>query len=315
MVSSDRSTSSRCPEPVVRQAHHPERSRRVEGHVRKHPGRRCGDPPRISVIIPSLDGSRGGNVPLLLSDLAAQTEQDFEVLVVVGVCPNGRARNVGVRRAAGRYVVAIDDDVRLGDERVLENLVRPFEERSDVGLTGASQLLPPNSSAFEEQSARALPRSLFPVQERLVDTDQVSHLCLAMPRELYWQLGGENEEIPSGTDPDLRQRVRRAGLRVVVVPHTWAYHPAPRSLMELLRTSYHRARNSRWVSRHFPGLALDVPAGVGAAVPEERPPAWRAGRLILAVMRGLLEMRLLFVAARLAWAVGWLYEQLFPRPR
>ncbi|MCK4299784.1 MAG: glycosyltransferase, partial [Planctomycetes bacterium] len=278
-------------------------------------GRRCGDPPRISVIIPSLDGSRGGNVPLLLSDLAAQTEQDFEVFVVIGVRPNGRARNVGVRQAAGRYVVSIDDDVRLGDEHVFENLVRPFEERSDVGLTGASQLLPLGASALENRATRELPRFHFPVQERLVDTDQVSHLCLAMPRELYWQLGGENEEIPSGTDPDLRQRVRRAGLRVVVVPRTWAYHPAPRSLRRLLATCYRKARDSRWVSRHFPGLALDVPAGVGGAALQERPPAWRAGRLILAVMRGLLEMRLLFVAARLAWAAGWLYERLFPRPR
>jgi len=287
----------------------------VSSHVRKYQGPQCGHPPRISVIVPSLDGYRRGNVPLLLSDLAGQAEQDFEVLVVIGVRPNGRARNVGAGEARGRYLVFIDDDVRLGDEHVLENLVRPFEERSGLGLTGASQLLPSTASAFEVRAAHELPRSRFPVQEGLVDTDQVSHLCLAMPRELYRQLGGENEEIPSGTDPDLRDRVRRAGLRVAVVPRTWAYHPGPRSLRELLGISYRKARDSRWVARHLPGLALDLSVGVGGKALGRRSTAWRGARLAGQVLWGLLEVRLLFVAARLAWAGGWLHERLRPRQR
>lgn len=283
--------------------------------IRRYRGRRCGHPPRISVLIPSLDGYRGGNVPRLLGDLARQTEQDFEVLVVIGVRPNGRARNVGAREARGRYLVSIDDDVRLGDERVLENLIRPFEERRDVGLVGASQLLPAEASAFEVRAARELPRARFPVQEHLVDTDQVSHLCLAMPRELYWRLGGENEVIPSGTDPDLRRRVRQAGLRVVVAPRTWAFHPGPRSLAELLRTSYRKARDSRWVSRHYPELAIDLSAGPDRGGPRRRSSSARAGRLLVQVAGALLEARLLFVAGRLAWAAGWLHEHFRPRER
>ena len=287
----------------------------LSGQVRRYRGRRCGELPRVSVLIPSLDGYRDGNVPRLLGDLARQTEQDFEVLVVVGVRPNGRARNVGAREARGRYLVSIDDDVRLGDERVLENLVRPFEEHRDVGLVGASQLLPPGASAFEVRAAAELPRARFPVQERLVDTDQVSHLCLAIPRELYWRLGGENEVIPSGTDPDLRRRVRRAGLRVVVAPRSWAYHPGPRNLTELLRTSYRKARDSRWVSRRYPELAIDLSAGAGRRAPPRRSTATRAGRLLVQVGAGLVGARLLLATARLAWVAGWLHEHFRPRER
>jgi len=83
--------------------------------------------PVISVVIPSRDGKRGGNVDRLLDDLRSQTRQDFEVILAIGFSPNGHARNQGVKAARGKYLVCIDDDVTLGHERVLENLIRPFE--------------------------------------------------------------------------------------------------------------------------------------------------------------------------------------------
>jgi glycosyltransferase involved in cell wall biosynthesis len=82
--------------------------------------------PAISVVIPSRDGTRGGNVDRLLADLRSQTRQDFEVILAIGFSPNGHARNQGVKPARGKYLVCIDDDVTLGHERVLENLIKPF---------------------------------------------------------------------------------------------------------------------------------------------------------------------------------------------
>ncbi len=42
------------------------------------------DNPLVSVIIPSLDGYRNGNVPKLLANLRNQPMQDFEVIIVDG---------------------------------------------------------------------------------------------------------------------------------------------------------------------------------------------------------------------------------------
>jgi len=94
---------------------------------------RAKENPLVSVIIPSLDGHRSGNVEKLLTDLEQQTVQDFEILMPIGIKPNGKARNEGVRKAKGRYLVCIDDDVRLGHERVIENLLAPLLEVERTG--------------------------------------------------------------------------------------------------------------------------------------------------------------------------------------
>jgi len=269
--------------------------------------------PLISVIIPSLDGRRGGNVQRLKEDLARQTIRDYETIVVVGVRPNGKARNVGVRKATGRYLVCIDDDVRLGDDNVLENLIRPFEERDDVGMTGAAQLIPDDSTRFQKEAARQLPRSHFPVQKALVDSDMVSHMCLCMPTQLYKDVGWENEEILSGTDPDLRHRVRMAGLRVVVVPDTWAYHPMPQDRPGLWRMCYNKGRDSAWVQNHFPDLVFELDSGARREFAAVRSIPYRAVRTLGQIVLSLWEGHWTRLFARTAWLWGIAAEQLWYR--
>lgn len=269
--------------------------------------------PLISVIIPSLDGYRGGNVERLKEDLKRQTIQDYEVIVVVGVKPNGKARNVGVRHAKGKYLVCIDDDVRLGDNHVLENLLRPFEKRKDIGMTGASQLIPEDSNLFQRESARQLPRNFFPVQRRIVDSDMVSHMCLCIPTQLYKDVGWENEEIKSGTDPDLRHRVRQAGYRVVVVPHTWAYHPMPRTREDLWRMCYNKGRDSAWVQRHFPHLVLELDSGMRRDFAPRQCVPYRAVRAAAQLVTSLVEGRWTFLFARSLWIWGVLAERFWYR--
>lgn len=60
---------------------------------------------KLSVIVPSLTGQ----VP---ESLRRQTEgrDDVEVIVVTGVSPVGRARNVGLGRAHGEYIAWMDSD-------------------------------------------------------------------------------------------------------------------------------------------------------------------------------------------------------------
>ena len=58
--------------------------------------------PKVSVIIPSLDGYRDGNVPRLLEDISRQSYRKLEVFVVKAVKPCGRAHNHGAQRAKGR---------------------------------------------------------------------------------------------------------------------------------------------------------------------------------------------------------------------
>ncbi len=216
---------------------------------------------KISVVIPSFDGKRDGNVEKLKKQLNSQTLKPHEIVLSIGISPNGRARNEGVKKASGNYYVFIDDDVTIGCEDMLEKLINPFLENAKIGMTGPSQLIPEDSSWLQKAAARQMPRSEFPVQDKLVDSDMVTHMCLCMPADLFNELGGENPDIIAGTDPDLRHKVREAGFRVCVVPHCWAYHPMPDTFWKLLKLSYLKGKNSAIVGKTHPELVLELDAG------------------------------------------------------
>lgn len=193
----------------------------------------------ISVIIPSLDGHRGGSVERLVRQLKEQTLRDFDILLVIGERPNGHARNVGVREAKGDIFVFIDDDAILGDTYTIANLIAPFQIDKKIGMTGASTCIPSDSNRFQKFLARQVSSAIYPVVTEITDTlDGATHLCCAFPRRVWEELGGENDLLISGTDVDMRHRVRLAGYRAVLAPNCWAYHPLPPSLMKYLRTVF-----------------------------------------------------------------------------
>lgn len=77
---------------------------------------------KISIIVPSLTGE----VPESVSAL-----EDVEIVVVKGVCPVGRARNEGLRRATGEYVAWVDADDEV-DGEWLAAISSKLPERPDV---------------------------------------------------------------------------------------------------------------------------------------------------------------------------------------
>lgn len=198
----------------------------------------CGDAPEMTIVIPSLDGARGGNLDRLLGDLLAQSYKPIEVIVSIGETPNGHARNVGIELASpsSKYYAFFDDDVRLGTPEVLCNFVKAMQD-VQLGLVGASQLPPDDSSWRQKWIAYDLSKAKFPVQDRVVDTEMATHAGMACRRIVWEQMGGESDHLVTGTDTDLRDRLRASGYRVVVVPHTWVYHPLPISFRAVLRAA------------------------------------------------------------------------------
>ncbi len=193
----------------------------------------------VSIIIPSRDGTRGGNVARLLRQIEEQTLADsYELLLVIGEHPNGHARNVGARAAHGSILVFIDDDAVLCGPHVLSRLVESVRI-PEVGMAGASTLVPKRSNRLQRWLARELPTARYPIVAAMTDTrDGATHLCCGFRRAVWDQLGGENDLLLSGTDVDMRERVRRAGYRVVLAPGCAAFHPLPPTLRHYLRSTY-----------------------------------------------------------------------------
>ncbi|MFQ5886331.1 MAG: glycosyltransferase [Anaerolineae bacterium] len=199
--------------------------------------------PQVSIVIPSLSGQLG----TLETSIKSQSFRHYEICAVVRVKPSGRARNVGAKRAKGDILVFIDDDAVLGDEHTIANLVEPLQEDHTIGVTGASKLIPPDSSWFQRWVAREVPRIQHPIVDEPLETNpdpergyycKVTTTCCAMRREVFEEAGGFNEELVRGVDTEFFVRLRRLGYRFILVPNTWVWHPAPPTLGALLRKHF-----------------------------------------------------------------------------
>ena len=269
--------------------------------------------PLVSVIIPSLDGYRDGNVPKLVQALENQSFQDFEVLVVVGEKPCARAHNVGVQSAQGEIAVFFDDDITLGDDKVVENLITPLVKQSSItncqspiGITGASTLIPPDANRFQKLCAREFERFEFPVVSETIETDMATHAAMAMEKKTFTEVGGENENLIFGDDPELRARTRKAGYKIVVVPNTWIFHPPPPNLPSYLRMSFRRGIGAAHDFWNYPHLIYETPpSGVKTFVPH-RPFLYRAIRFIIQNIEAIINLKLIFLTVRLAYGTGYL---------
>lgn len=195
------------------------------------------DSPRVSVIIPSLDGYRDGNVEKLLSDLANQTFKGIEVKVIKGIRPNGKARNVGAREAKGQILVFIDDDVRLGHNEVFENLIKPLEADDRLAMTGASVKMGENVGYLQKEYGKIRPFCL-PLKDVIDYNGKVQHSCLAIKKSIFEEVRGESEDLITGTDFDLNMRIKAKGYKVAVVPDTWVYHLMPMGIIKFAKKAF-----------------------------------------------------------------------------
>jgi len=263
------------------------------------------DKPDISIVVPSFDGNRGGNVEALVKQLKLQTYKSIEIILSIGESPNGHARNVGVEIARGEWLVFIDDDVTLEQDTLLTNLIEPLNGPEKIGMTGPSQMVPPDAGRFQRWCEKQIPRSYSPIVEDLTDSDMVTHMCLAMPKALFLAVGKESDWLLAGTDPDLRFRVRQAGYRVVVIPQTWAYHPAPENMAALIQFSYKKGSYSAWQYRFARDLAYDSPDGHVGNFKAKTTLVYRVSRKFVRIIRELVGMRPLGMMYDLSYITGY----------
>jgi len=267
--------------------------------------------PRVSIVIPSLDGHRDGCVPRLLESIEAQTFQDFEVQLVKGVAPQGKAINEGAARAQGDILLIVDDDSRLADGSVIEKLVRTLDGDASIGMAGASIVLPPDATPFQRRASRQFPRFNTPVVETVTDSDLACHGCCAIPAALFEQVGREREDILRGLDPDLRIRLRDAGYRVVLAPHARVYHPLPNGWRPLLRTFFRNGFGSAYAHKFHPDAVYETHEALDARDfrPRTRLP-YRLVRFPFRLAKALVQGKFIRFGAYCAYACGYCWGLL-----
>jgi GT2 family glycosyltransferase len=281
--------------------------------------------PEVTVVIPTLDGSRNGNVEELVKWFKTQDFQNLEILLSINENPNGHARNVGYAAAnpSSRYLLFFDDDVRLDDSTIVSKFVSALRDNPDFGLVGALIKRPPSQNTlFTRWIEREGGRHVMDEISEFTESNMVCHAGLGIRREVWDQVGGESSSIPTGTDTDLRIRIRNANYKVVLIPGSRVYHPFPESPSEMWKRTWEHGLRHPLFRQVHPN-ALDE----ACELVDSR---WKAFRLIIKSTLKLLphffvdnRVRFRFRPVNavnsylfhLGYAIGWLSSSGIPKNR
>ena len=148
-------------------------------------------------------------------------------------------------------------------------------------------------------------RSSIPVQ-KLIDSDLAEHPCMIMRSEEFKLIGGENELIPRGLDPYLRQQFRKIGKRVIVTPGVIYHHLPPDTLRRLLKQFYRNGRHAAYTNRYFSRWMIETPRKHGV-FKAKYSFLFRLFRFPLRLLQALVNMKLIWFLCEVFYGIGFIH--------
>lgn len=232
--------------------------------------------PMLSVVVPVYNSAE--YLKKCLAALAKSDFDNFDVLVVddgstesvepivaghgydylriEGPGGPARARNRGVARVKGKYLVFIDADVCVHHD-TLSKFAAVFTADSTIdAVVGSYDETPAEPSFFSQY------KNLFHHYVHLINAGHVSTFwsgCGAIRRDLFLAFGGFDEERyrrPAIEDIELGTWVSAAGFQIVLAPKVKATHLKRWTLWSILKTDV--------VDRGVPWIKLMLRAGAAA---------------------------------------------------
>ena len=217
--------------------------------------------PKASIIISSFDGYRGGNVPKLLEDIKEQDFKDVEIIIIKGISPLSRARNEGAKKAKGNYLIFMDDDIRLANKNTISSLIQTFGEDPKICIVGAARLIPEDASFFQRRTVKECSFAYLQMADKTTDLPMVSHVCQAVPKELYLETDGQHEGLFRGEDVEFTNRIGEAGYRTVLAANAGTYHPPDENLLVLIKKRFKSGFLGAFDQVYYPHLIYEYGRG------------------------------------------------------
>lgn len=279
-----------------------------QADIKIHDGKAKNHPryPMVSVIIPTLDGYRDGYFPELLKQLKHQKFQDFETIVIKGDPRQGRAINTAVSLSKGEILIILDDDTRLGNPYVFEKLVETIKIGKNIGMAGVPNLIPENANWVVKAAMKQIPRRNSHMVEKIVDSDLAEHPCCAIPKDVFIKVGGENEKIPRGVDPYLRNEIRNAGYRVVVIPEVYIHHLPPNSIKKNCMQFLRNGKKSVYVNKFYPEFVIELALKHEEKVPPKVSRGFRIIRYVKNIISASFSLKWFFLLMLIFNAIGFI---------
>ena len=232
---------------------------------------------KYSVIIPVYN--RPDEARELLESLCAQTCRDFEVVIVEDgsaipckevaeayadrldihyyVKKNGgpgRARNYGVERARGEYVLILDSDAVLPEGYIAA--VEDELEREPADAFGGPDRAHPDFTPMQKAINYAM-TSFFTTGgirggKKKLDKFYPRSFNMGVRREVYQALGGFSD-MRFGEDIDFSTRIFKGGYRCRLFPEAWVWHKRRTDLKKFFKQVHNSGIARIHLSKRHPG--------------------------------------------------------------
>jgi len=263
----------------------------------------------LSVIIPTVDAHRDGYFPKLLTQIDRQDFTEHQILVVRGDPRQGRAINIAAALSKGKYILTLDDDTSLPDKKTFSKLVSIMEEHPNIGIAGGNNVISTHSSKLARLVMKQVPRRSWIPVTKITVSDLAEHPCMIMRTEDFKKVGGENELIPRGLDPYLREEFRKINKLVVVVPEVIYHHLPPDSLSKLFRQFFRNGFQASITNRMYPQWVIETPNNHGTFKIHKNK-FFRRLRFLMILIESLVKMKPVWFYCELAYASGYVWALL-----
>lgn len=215
----------------------------------------------VSVIIPTYNSRE--TIEICLKSVKEQTYSNIEIIVVDEYSKDGTLeiarkytdrvysygpersvkRNFGAKRARGKYLFFVDSDMEL-TPKVVEECMRKISKNKTRAIA-----IPEISvgKGFWAR-CRALERSCY-------IGDETIEAARFFDREIFWEVGGYDEEMVGAEDWDLHQRVRDSGFKSTRIESQIKHHEGRLRLKKLMRKKYSYSKAFRRYCQRHPKVA------------------------------------------------------------
>ena len=213
---------------------------------------------------------------------------------------HGKTRNMGVKYSGTPYFVMMTDDAIPADERLIEELLTPFEDEK-VDMSYARQL-PAKGCGVIESYTRSFN---YPEEERVktaedlntlgIKTFFASNVCAAYRKETFEKLGGFVNRTIFNEDMIYARNVIDNGGKIVYAASARVYHSHNYSAVEQLRRNFDLGVSHAEYPKVFSGIATES----------------EGMRLVKKSCKYLCQIRKPWLIVKLVWQSGFKYLGYF----
>ena len=208
----------------------------------------------VTIIVPTINSAQ--TLRACLASIAHQSYTNIELIVIDKFSTDGTSdiakeytphvysfgpercaqRNEGARRATGDYVLFIDCDMELSPEVVRECVTEVESRKSITSIKSIVGVIIPEESFGEGfwAECKKLERSFY-VGVAWMEAARF------FPKKVFDAVGGYDEQLVSGEDWDLSQRVAATG-SIARIPSFICHNEGHLRLSKTIKKKFHYAR-------------------------------------------------------------------------